>query len=527
MDLKASHFPVRLGRYQLEALIGSGAYAHVYRATDTILPRTVALKVLKPSLLADEEAFARFLDEAKAAAGLFHPAIATVLDLGQVDGNYFLAMRYVDGTTLDQLIELRGGLPWAEALRIAEQIAAALDFAHSRGLVHRDVKPQNIMVSVDEGAVLTDFGLVRALESGGLTSLTGAIIGTPQYIPPEVWRRSMATPAADQYALACVLVEMLSGKVLFSGPTPWAIMAAHASVLNLPDGWPPGAPPALTGALKKALDQEPSARFENCAQFIAGLQTVAPPAAIPQMTVSNPNEIAITLAPGVEMVFVHVPAGEFWMGAEADDPQASTDELPPHPLTLSEYWIGKYPVTQRQFRAYLEASARPGRWKVETGKEEHPVVHVNWPDALAFCRWASQVSGAAIRLPSEAEWEKAARSSDRRMYPWGNQPPTQNLANSGRIFPGVTPVGYFSPQGDSPYGCADMCGNVWEWVSSLYAGYPYKPQDGREDLAIPGSRVLRGGSMLESGGSQRLVYRNRLNPVIRFNINGFRCALTR
>ena len=527
MDLKEDTFPIRLGRYQVEALIGSGAYAHVYRASDTVLPRIVALKVLKPSLLADEEAFARFLEEAKAAAGLFHPAIATVLDMGQVDGNYFLAMRYVSGQTLDQMIEQRGALPWAEALGIAGQIASALDFAHARGLVHRDVKPQNIMVSKDEGAVLTDFGLVRALESGGLTSRTGAIIGTPQYIPPEVWGRAIATPAADQYALACVLVEMLSGKVLFDGPTPWAIMAAHASVVSLPQDWPPGAPPGLTGALKKALAQEPTARFENCAQFIVELQTASPAAPIPQMIASNPDEIAIALAPGVEMVFVRVPAGEFWMGADSGDPQASKDELPLHQVALPEYWIGKYSVTQRQFSAFLEAEAKSSRWKVEAGKGEHPVAHVNWHDAIAFCQWASQASGAAVRLPTEAEWEKAARGTDKRSYPWGDQPPTQNLANTNKFFPGVTPVGHFGPQGDSPFGCADMCGNVWEWVSSLYGPYPYTAADGREDLTLPGSRVLRGGSLLETGGSQRLVYRNRLNPVIRYNINGFRCALTR
>ncbi len=219
----------RLGRYIIEAHLGSGAYADVYRAQDEALRRLVALKVLKPALIADEEAFGRFMQEAQVAAQLFHPQIATVLDVGQAEGYYFIAMRYVDGPTLEQLLAQNGPLPWEQAKAILIQIGQALGFAHGRGLVHRDVKPQNILVSPTEGAILTDFGLVRAMEASHMSTRTGALLGTPPYIAPEIWQGQTATAAADQYALGCVLYEMLMGRALFTGPSPWAIMQRHSS----------------------------------------------------------------------------------------------------------------------------------------------------------------------------------------------------------------------------------------------------------------------------------------------------------
>jgi len=262
---------IHLGRYQIEAALGSGAYADVYRAQDTALKRIVALKVLKPVLLADREAFDRFVQEAQVTSGLFHPHIATVFDLGEVDGRYFIAMRYVDGPSLDKVLKERGPLPWEEALQITEQMAGALDFAHSKGLVHRDVKPQNILLSQSEGAVLTDFGLVKALQRSGLGTRTGAILGTPQYIPPEVWRGEPVGPPADQYALACIFVEMLTGKVLFDAPTPWGVIAKHYEQLQIPNITSSSAPSKVTGVLLKALAKDPNERFSSLREFTRAL----------------------------------------------------------------------------------------------------------------------------------------------------------------------------------------------------------------------------------------------------------------
>jgi len=528
--------PQPLGKYQIESLLGKGAFAEVYKALDTSLKRTVALKVLKPALLADEEAFARFVQEAQVLASLVHPHIAWVWDLGEAQGRYFIAMRYVDGQSLDKVIAARGALPWEEALKITEQIAEALQFAHQKELVHRDVKPQNILVSESEGAVLTDFGLVKALRSSGMSS-TASMIGTPAYIAPEIWNGEAASPASDQYALACVLAEMLAGKVLFDGTTP-AIMKKHLlEPPPLPEKAPKGAPASLLDCLRKALNKKPEERYQSLTLFVVALKEplpgrakavpveVKPPAYSPPKTSPEEDKLVIALAPGVEMTFLRVPAGEFQMGSNDGD----EDERPQHTLFLEEYWIGKTPVTNVQYQAFVRAAGYhpPEHWKkgyIPDGKGDHPVIYVDWQDAVAFCEWLSQVSGEKICLPSEAEWEKAARGTDGRKFPWGNQKPNKNLCNYNHWFSETSSVGKYSPQGDSPFGCVDMAGNVWEWTNSLYKKYPYRNDDGREDLNATGVRVLRGGSWFFSGGNVRSADRYGFDPTLAVSSFGFRCS---
>jgi serine/threonine-protein kinase len=189
------------------------------------------------------------------------------------------------------------------------------------------------------------------------------------------------------------------------------------------------------------------------------------------------HQMAIPVAPGIKMVFVCVYEGLFLMGSDdAVDNWAFRDEFPMHAVNLGEYWIGKYPVTNHQYQAFIEASGRKGpeHWEgsvIPEGKEDHPVFNVSWHDARTFCRWLNEMSGEVVRLPTEAEWEKAARGVDGRIYPWGNQKPDAALCNFNDLYNGTTRVGKFSPQGDSPFGCTDMAGNVWEWVSSLKADY--------------------------------------------------------
>jgi formylglycine-generating enzyme required for sulfatase activity len=135
------------------------------------------------------------------------------------------------------------------------------------------------------------------------------------------------------------------------------------------------------------------------------------------------------------------------------------------------------------------------------------VVHVSWDDAMGFCQWASQANGRHVSLPSEAAWEKAARGTDGRIWPWGNQPPDEARCNFDLNVGDTTPVGRYCPQGDSPYGYADMSGNVWQWTNSIFKGYPYDAQDGRESLKIRDHRVLRGGSFAYDQWSARCAYR--------------------
>jgi formylglycine-generating enzyme required for sulfatase activity len=232
----------------------------------------------------------------------------------------------------------------------------------------------------------------------------------------------------------------------------------------------------------------------------------------------------------VEPELIHIPAGEFLMGSDPKkDKGAYKAEQPQHTLHLPEYYMAKTPVTNAQYLAFVEATGQkpPGHWeggKPPGGKEEHPVVRVSWHDATAYCQWLAEATGKAYRLPSEAEWEKAARGTDGRIYPWGNEW-EKKRCNSKEGGPGeTTPVGQYSPGGDSPYGCVDMAGNVWEWTWSLFKDYPYNPKDGREDAKAEGSRALRGGSWLYDQGYARVSYRSLLQTDIFLNI-GFRVVV--
>jgi formylglycine-generating enzyme required for sulfatase activity len=231
-----------------------------------------------------------------------------------------------------------------------------------------------------------------------------------------------------------------------------------------------------------------------------------------------------------EPEMVLIPAGEFLMGSDPQkDQDAYKNEQPQHTPYLPDYYIARTPVTNAQYLAFVQATGyeQPGHWKggkPPAGKENHPVVYVSWDDAVAYCNWLSEVTGRDYRLPSEAEWEKAARGTDGRIYPWGDEPPDEGRCNFGGKVGETMPVGQYSPQGDSPYGCADMAGNVWEWTRSLDRGYPYDPRDGREDLEAGryGLRVLRGGAFYYEARDIRCAYRNWYLSDVRSRGSGFR-----
>jgi len=251
-----------------------------------------------------------------------------------------------------------------------------------------------------------------------------------------------------------------------------------------------------------------------------------------------PDEI--TDAQGVPMRLV--PAGEFTMGSDADDALAEcqkyrndcsrdwfTDEEPPHPVYLDAYYIDKYEVTNALYETCVSAGVcDPPR---ETSSYTHtsyygnsqyadyPVIYVDWNQANTYCEWRG------ARLPTEAEWEKAARGTDGRVYPWGNDSPNSNLLNYNGNVGDTTEVGKY-PAGASIYGVLDMAGNVWEWVSSLYQSYPYSTGDGREDLNASGSRVLRGGAWGNYENDVRSADRVRGDPSGTYGDVGFRCALS-
>jgi serine/threonine-protein kinase len=263
-----------VGGYRIVEAIGQGGTSVVYRAEHVRLGRTAALKLLTPRL-GESDFRDRFLRESKLAASLDHPNIVHVYDAGEVDDVLYIAMACVDGSDLKALLVEEGRLPLRRALRIVSQIASALDAAHARGLVHRDVKPANILVGPNDRALLSDFGVVKELSSSG-TTRTGGFVGTIEYCAPEQIEGRDVDPRADVYALACVFYECVVGTSPFLRSSDVAILNAH-----LHDAPPkltkaaPDLPPGLETVLSKALSKSPLDRYGSCGEFVAAIRAAS------------------------------------------------------------------------------------------------------------------------------------------------------------------------------------------------------------------------------------------------------------
>jgi serine/threonine protein kinase len=250
----------QLGPYRIQRRLGQGGMGIVFRAIHDGDGRTVALKVLRDELAADDGFRQRLAHEARAAAEVDHPNLAPVLEAGEADGRLYLAVRYVDGRSLAERLAAGGPLPVGELVPLAANVAAGLDALHRRGIVHRDVKPANILLAADGTAVLGDFGLAKSRAWTVLTR-TGQVLGTPDYLAPEVIRGEPATPLSDLYGLGCVLFECLAGASPFAGRGVLRVGMAH---LQEEPGDPAAGrgdvPPALAWTVRQALAKDPADR---------------------------------------------------------------------------------------------------------------------------------------------------------------------------------------------------------------------------------------------------------------------------
>ncbi len=223
-----------------------------------------------------------------------------------------------------------------------------------------------------------------------------------------------------------------------------------------------------------------------------------------------------------------MPAGEFLMGSDKRrDSQAYDNELPQHRVNLPAFQIARFPVTVAEYACFVRAGQKePSDWQSQLGKLDHPVVYVSWRDAVAYAAWLAKTTGQPWRLPSEAEWEKAARwdaaRQVSRLYPWGDTFDTVRCNTYGGGKGGTTPVGSYGEKGASPCGAQEMAGNVWEWTSSLFKPYPYSVSDGREDRDSTESRVLRGGSWHNNARFARVAFRDHSHPDLLSGNFGFR-----
>jgi serine/threonine-protein kinase len=255
-------------RYELEEAVDHGGMSSVYRGHDRLLERTVALKVLHPHFVDDAEYVERFRREARAVAQLSHPNIVTVIDRGSSDGHQFIVFEFVDGENLKQLLDRSGPLSIDRALELGIQIADALAFAHAHDLVHRDVKPQNVLIDSAGDAKVTDFGIARSLDVERGVTQTGTVLGTSNYLSPEQAAGETVTPATDIYSLGVVLYELLTGEVPFRGDNLVVVAMKHVTE------HPPSlldqradVPPRLAQAVERALEKDPARRFASMDAF--------------------------------------------------------------------------------------------------------------------------------------------------------------------------------------------------------------------------------------------------------------------
>lgn len=320
----------RLGRYEIQQEIGRGGMARVYRAHDTLLQRPVAIKVLASHLSIDPEFAQRFEREAITAANLHHPAIVTIYDVGEQDGLHYIAMEFVQGRTLHDILDDRDALGLGYAVSILEPVGRALDYAHSRGSVHRDVKPHNILIDSEGRVLLTDFGIAQRPEADReRLTRTGVFMGTPEYISPEQAEGRRVDGRSDLYSLGVVAYEIITGRVPFSGATPQLLIAHTQTPPPPPSRIAPHVPPELDAVLGRALHKNPLARFSNAATFVEALRDVArhygiPLASVPQIAdlIRPPDSSAGH--PTVSLGSGQTPAGSY-------PPAVAPPAAPPQP----------------------------------------------------------------------------------------------------------------------------------------------------------------------------------------------------
>ncbi len=531
-----------------------------------------------------ERAVQEFRREAALLARLSHPNLPHVIDQFQRDEHEFLVMELVPGHTLRAELEQRTEpVPLEQALAWFKQLASVLQYLHEQSppIIYRDLKPTNIMLRPDGRVVLIDFGIAR-LYKPEQTSDT-AVYGTPGYAPPEQYGLGQTDVRTDVFALAMVLHEVLTGfepakrqsvrpplahslrpevpervsaaiqRALAVDPDDrFASIADFVAAVEEPaDAVVQSQSDASAAAAAVAVPTPSSApvvvqrRFwpwvlagmlllsaivgtllwlNRAPATIAGGPTATPTDATTTTptSVSTPEPTAIPLPgpPGM----VTVPAGTFIMGSADGQP----DEQPAGPGYLPTFYIDRTEVTNAEYRECVAAerctapqktaSLTRSDYYTNTAYADFPVIWVTWDQAHDYCAWADK------RLPTEAEWEKAARGSEGLTFPWGNtsDPALANLW--GDTAGGDTVAVGSYPDGASPFGALDMVGNVWEWTSSLDQPYPYNSSDGRELANQPGPRIVRGGAWGDNPLNARASDRDRRQPNDPNDNLGFRCA---
>ena len=623
-------------KYEVERELGKGGMGAVFLARHRVLDMKVAIKTIHTL---DPASRAWFVKEGLALAKLSHANVVRVLDAGEEGGIPYLVSEFVEGEPLSGVIRREAPMPAARAIGMVRPILEGLSHLHQKGVLHRDLKPDNILVTPDGGLKIVDFGLAHV---GGAPDSSktqvGVVMGTPDYISPELACGKPADARSDLYAVGVILFQMLSGHVPFAGKSLPEILMQHI-------GTPPpdlrsvraDVPEAVAAVVARALAKEPQQRWGTAREMLSALDSApddtrravrqgpvpkapaAPPAAppvpppaprsgtplkvlavlvsllivkalathhrkvkeaqasaaAPSATIAAPSPSASPSTPAPSPAafqpgqgaaldpddMVVIPAGAFQMG-EAPDEAAprpglrgvlnrrgrgvhQRSEEPVHSVYVDAFRIDRREVTRARFQRFVEntgyvtdAEKRGFSVMFENGRRlevrglswRHPlsaqgsaewrpdlaVTHVSWNDAQAFCSWAGK------RLPTEAEWEKAARGGlVSALYPWGDEAPYRRAWYA--IRDGAHDVGRWPPNG---YGLFDVAGNAVEWCADWFDPQYYKfgPERNPRGPAIGAKRVMRGGAWYMDGETGRCAWRGAAVPESSHWGTGFRTA---
>ena len=365
-----------LAGYVLEALVGRGGMGEVYRAHDPRLNRPVALKLLTPRLADDARFRERLLDESRRAAALDHPNVVPIYEAGEADGRLFIAMRYVEGTDLKSLLRREGALEPRRVIALASQVAAALDAAHARGLVHRDVKPSNILIDEQGGrehCYLADFGLTETVSEQAPAD--GQLLGTLEYVAPEQLRGDPVDGRADVYALGCLLFEALTGTLPFSEASDVALIYAHLEQTPpRPTDRRPELPAAVDDVIARAMAKEPTERPESCGELVGELEAALglhpSPRDLARRQLPEIGVVLTLLATLIAIVVILLTQGG---GAASAAPSGSVMRVDPRSNTVTgRYRLGPHPgqVAFAAGRVWVISHWDPALWQVNPASGE-------------------------------------------------------------------------------------------------------------------------------------------------------------
>lgn len=588
MAAATSHHSVGMvlgGRYRLDDLVATGGFAEVWRAFDTELQRIVAIKLPKPSRLASA---VNFITEARRVARLKHPSIVPVHDVGTQGDNCFIVSEYVEGGSLGGRLTKAPPKP-TDTVRWLTEIAAALEYAHIHGVIHRDVKPANILIDHHGRALLTDFGIAQSAQKTGMFAPS---LGTLRYMSPEQLEGKAATPQSDIYSLGVVLHECLTGRLpyvtqepsdlrrdIVAGNTHLAkevpaglLEVCHRALKRLPHERHTSAAHFSTDLLRHSQARAPSLTRWKLAAFLFALVVASlsyvtlrfTRPGIPAAQWWNARSFeegkdalppTLVLPPGVErlptvensvgMQLVRIPPGTFVMGSTTGNP----DEAPAHRVTLSaSFHLGRTEVTNRQWKQVM--GEVPAAW----GGLDFPARWVSWEQALVFCQKLSalpeeRVAGRSYRLPSEAEWEYACRATSQTAFSHGDDDSALKTYGWFIDNSGVRPLdGHSLAQGDldhawkvvarnhgsthrvaklrpNRWGLFDMHGNVSEWCADWHGAYHAGDTADPLGPSDGDGRIFRGGGWRSQRDQCRSAFRSSLDPTYRLDDLGFRVVM--